>query len=71
MIKLKDLLKHTINEAKFKAPDYIISTTPASSLPGQKLSHADVSVGIKMADKLKNYTLNVRHFKLVHADGKV
>ena len=67
MIKLKDLL----NEVKFKSPDYIISTTPASSLPAQKLGHADVSVGLKMAEKLKNYTLHVRHYKLVHADGKV
>jgi hypothetical protein len=67
MIKLKDLL----NEVKFKSPDYIISTTPASSLPAQKLGYADVSVGLKMAEKLKNYTLHVRHYKLVHADGKV
>ena len=61
----------SVNEAKFKSPDYIISTTPASSLPPIRLAHADVSVGLKMADKLKNYTLNVRHFKLVHANGKV
>ena len=59
------------NEAKFKSPDYIISTTPASSLPAQKLSHADVMIGLKLAEKLKNYTLNVRHYKLVHANGKV
>jgi hypothetical protein len=67
MIKLKDLL----NEVKFKSPDYIISTTPASSLPQQKLGHADVMIGLKLAEKLKNYTLHVRHYKLVHADGKV
>lgn len=61
----------SVTEAKFKSPDYIISTTPASSLPAQKLSHADVMIGLKLAEKLKNYTLNVRHYKLVHANGKV
>jgi hypothetical protein len=61
----------SVNEAKFKSPDYIISTTPASSLPQQKLGHADVMIGLKLAEKLKNYTLHVRHYKLVHADGKV
>jgi len=60
-----------VNEAKFKSPDYIISTTPASSLPQQKLGHADVMIGLKLAEKLKNYTLHVRHYKLIHADGKV
>ena len=64
-------LKKILNEAKFKSPDYIISTTPASKISPIRLAHADVSVGLKMADKLKNYTLNVRHFKLVHANGKV
>ena len=64
-------LKKILSEAKFKSPDYIISTTPASKISPVRLAHADVSVGLKMADKLKNYTLNVRHFKLVHANGKV
>ena len=64
-------LKESVNEAKFKSPDYIISTTPASSLPQQRLGHADVMIGLKMAEKLKNYTLHVRHYKLVHVDGKV
>jgi hypothetical protein len=66
-----DRLGESVNEAKFKSPDYIISTTPASSLPQQKLGHADVSVGLKMAEKLKNYTLDVRHYNLTHANGKV
>jgi len=65
------LQNESVNEAKFKSPDYIISTTPASSLPQQKLGHADVMIGLKLAEKLKNYTLHVRHYKLVHADGKV
>jgi hypothetical protein len=64
-------IDESVNEAKFKSPDYIISTTPASSLPQQKLGHADVSVGLKMAEKLKNYTLDVRHYNLTHANGKV
>jgi hypothetical protein len=64
-------IDESVNEAKFKSPDYIISTTPASSLPAQKLGHADVMIGLKLAEKLKNYTLHVRHYKLVHADGKV
>ncbi len=64
-------LFESVNEAKFKSPDYIISTTPATSLPQQKLGHADVSVGLKMAEKLKNYTLDVRHYNLTHANGKV
>jgi hypothetical protein len=66
-----DKRNESVNEAKFKSPDYIISTTPASSLPQQKLGHADVSVGLKMAEKLKNYTLDVRHYNLIHANGKV
>ena len=66
-----DKRNESVNEAKFKSPDYIISTTPASKISPIRLAHADVSVGLKMADKLKNYTLNVRHFKLVHANGKV
>jgi hypothetical protein len=66
-----DKTNESVNEAKFKSPDYIISTTPASSLPQQKLGHADVSVGLKMAEKLKNYTLDVRHYNLIHANGKV
>jgi hypothetical protein len=66
-----DKRNESVNEAKFKSPDYIISTTPASSLPQQKLGHADVSVGLKMAEKLKNYTLDVRHYNLTHANGKV
>jgi len=66
-----DKRNESVNEAKFKSPDYIISTTPASSLPQQKLGHADVMIGLKLAEKLKNYTLHVRHYKLVHADEKV
>ena len=68
---IKINLDESVNEAKFKSPDYIISTTPASSLPEQRLGHADVMIGLKLAEKLKNYTLHVRHYKLVHADGKV
>jgi hypothetical protein len=64
-------IDESVNEAKFKSPDYIISTTPASSLPQQRLGHADVMIGLKLAEKLKNYTLHVRHYKLIHADGKV
>jgi hypothetical protein len=64
-------LKESVNEAKFKSPDYIISTTPASKLPPTRLAHADVSLGLKMAEKLKNYTLDVRHYNLIHANGKV
>jgi hypothetical protein len=61
----------SVNEAKFKSPDYIISTTSASKLPPTRLAHADVSLGLKMAEKLKNYTLDVRHYNLIHANGKV
>ena len=68
---IKINLDESVNEAKFKSPDYIISTTPASSLPEQRLGHADVMIGLKLAEKLKNYTLHVRHYKLIHADGKV
>lgn len=60
-----------ITEAKFKSPDYIISTTPASKISPIRLAHADVAIGLKMADILKNYTLGVRHYKLVHANGMV
>jgi hypothetical protein len=65
------VIKESVNEAKFKSPDYIISTTPASKLPPTRLAHADVSLGLKMAEKLKNYTLDVRHYNLIHANGKV
>lgn len=68
-INLKQFGK--LNEAKFKSPDYIISTTPASNISPIRLAHADVAIGLKMADILKNYTLGVRHYKLVHANGKV
>jgi hypothetical protein len=68
---ITNLFKESVNEAKFKSPDYIISTTPASKLPPTRLAHADVSLGLKMAEKLKNYTLDVRHYNLIHANGKV
>jgi hypothetical protein len=67
----KEYKVESVNEAKFKSPDYIISTTPASKLPPTRLAHADVSLGLKMAEKLKNYTLDVRHYNLIHANGKV
>lgn len=67
MIRLKDL----ITEASFKSPDYIISSTPASELPAQRVPLADVSIGMKLAGELKNWTLKKEDYKLVHYNDKV
>lgn len=67
MIKIVNILK----EAKVKAPDYIISNTPASKIEPTRIALADVSLGLKMAEELKNWTLQINHYSLVHHNGKV
>lgn len=65
------LLKHIIAEAKVKVPDYIISNIPASKIEPTRIALADVSLGLKMAEELKNWTLKKDHYSLVHHNGKV
>jgi len=67
MIKLKDLLK----EAS-KSPDYIITSVPASAIPEQGISKADVMLGLKMGGEFGMYgTLTNKHYKLDYQNGKV
>ena len=67
MIKLKSLLK----EAS-KSPDYIITSVPASAIPEQGISRADVALGLKMGGEFGMYgTLTNKHYKLDYENGKV
>lgn len=67
MIKLKDLL----GEVKVKSPDFIISSIPATEIPTQRIPLADVAIGLKLAEELKNWTLKKEDYKLVYKDGKI
>jgi hypothetical protein len=65
MIKLKSLLK----EAS-KSPDYIITSVPASAIPEQGISRADVALGLKMGGEFGMYgTLTNKHYKLDYHDS--
>ena len=65
MIKLKSLLKEA------KSPDYIVTSVPASAIPGNMISRADVMLGLKMGGEFGRGTLNKSHYKLDYQDGKV
>ena len=68
MIKLKSLIK----EAAFKSPDYIITSVPASAIPEQNISKADVMLGLKMGGELgRGVTLTNKDYKLDYENGKV
>ena len=65
MIKLKSLLKEA------KSPDYIVTSVPASAIPGNMISRADVMLGLKMGGEFGRGTLNKSHYKLDYYDDKV
>jgi hypothetical protein len=65
MIKLKDIL----NEAK--SPDYIVTSVPASAIPANMISRADVMLGLKMGGEFGRGTLNKSHYKLDYHNGKI
>ena len=67
MIKLKSLIK----EAAFKSTDYIITSVPASAIPEQNISKADVMLGLHMGGVLGSSTLTVRDYSLGYSNGKV
>lgn len=65
MIKLKSIL----NEVK--TSDYIVTSVPASAIPGNMISRADVMLGLKMGGEFGRGTLNKSHYKLDYHNGKV
>jgi len=68
MIKLKNIL----NEAKVKAPDYIVTYVPSDAIPQTNISKADVGLGLAMGNEFGMYsTLNNKHYKLDYHNGKV
>jgi hypothetical protein len=65
-------VKESVTEAKFKSPDYIITSIPASTIPQTNISKADVGLGLAMGDEFGMYsTLNNKHYKLDYHNGKV
>jgi hypothetical protein len=65
-------VRESVTEAKFKSPDYIITSIPASAIPQTNISKADVGLGLAMGDEFGMYsTLNNKHYKLDYHNGKV
>jgi len=60
-----------ISEAKSNIPEYIISSTSASTLKSTALPKADVGIGLLLADELNNWTLRVSDYDLVHYNDKI
>lgn len=68
-IKSNKKNKSLVKEAK--APDFIITDTPANKIPAMHIPKADVWLGLKMGGELGSGTLTNSHYKLTHKDGKV
>jgi hypothetical protein len=65
-------LKESVNEAKVKTPDFIVTSIPADSIPPVNISKADVGLGLSMFDALgRGWTLNNKDYKLDYHNGKV
>ena len=65
-------LKESVNEAKVKTPDFIVTSIPADAIPSVNISKADVGLGLAMFDALgRGWTLNNKDYKLDYHNGKV
>jgi hypothetical protein len=65
-------LKESVNEAKVKTPDFIVTSIPADAIPSTNISKADVGLGLSMFDALgRGWTLNNKDYKLDYHNGKV
>jgi hypothetical protein len=62
----------SVNEAKVKTPDFIVTSIPADAIPPVNISKADVGLGLAMFDGLgRGWTLNNKDYKLDYHNGKV
>jgi hypothetical protein len=67
-----ELRRESVNEAKVKTPDYIVTSIPAAAIPSTNISKADVGLGLAMFDALgRGWTLNNKDYKLDYHNGKV
>jgi len=65
-------LKESVNEAKVKTPDFIVTSIPADAIPSTNISKADVGLGLAMFNALgRGWTLNNKDYKLDYHNGKV
>ena len=65
-------LKESVNEAKVKTPDFIVTSIPADEIPPTNISKADVGLGLAMFDALgRGWTLNNKDYKLDYHNGKL
>jgi hypothetical protein len=67
-----ELRRESVNEAKVKTPDFIVTSIPADAIPSTNISKADVGLGLAMFDALgRGWTLNNKDYKLDYHNGKV
>jgi hypothetical protein len=67
-----ELRRESVNEAKVKTPDFIVTSIPADAIPPVNISKADVGLGLAMFDTLgRGWTLNNKDYKLDYHNGKV
>ncbi len=65
-------LKESVNEAKVKTPDFIVTSIPADAISPVNISKADVGLGLSMFDALgRGWTLNNKDYKLDYHNGKL
>ena len=65
------MMNESINEAKLKTPDYIITTIPASAIPSNRMAKADVGLGLKMGGEMSRWALGKKDYKLDYHNDKV